>query len=109
MRQGKCKFDKDYVKITFKNESYFDVVAARESSRGKRRHGGLIEECVGVDGKILNEVIVPLMNISRKCMNGEVNPEETLNKSQIYVSFFWSEVYKNMCLKVVCGERMSFT
>ena len=89
MRQGKCKFDKDYVKITFKNESYFDVVAARESSRGKRRHGGLIEECVGVDGKILNEVIVPLMNISRKCMNGEVNPEETLNKSQIYVSFFF--------------------
>jgi hypothetical protein len=37
----------------FKNGSYFDNIAARESSRGKRRHGGLVEECVGVDGTIL--------------------------------------------------------
>ena len=44
---------KDYAKYVFKNGSYFDNIAARESSRGKRRHGGLIEECVGVDGKIL--------------------------------------------------------
>jgi hypothetical protein len=41
---------KDYCKYVFKNGSYFDNIAARESSRGKRRHGGLIEECVGVDG-----------------------------------------------------------
>ena len=50
---------KDYCKYVFKNGSYFDNIAARESSRGKRRHGGLIEECVGVDGKILSEVIIP--------------------------------------------------
>ena len=43
----------------FKNGSYFDNIAARESSRGKRRHGGLVEECVGVDGQILSEVIIP--------------------------------------------------
>ena len=50
---------KDYCKYVFKNGSYFDNIAARESSRGKRRHGGLIEECVGVDGQILSEVIIP--------------------------------------------------
>lgn len=77
---------KDYAKYVFKNGSYFDNIAARESSRGKRRHGGLIEECVGVDGKILSEVIIPTMNVSRLCMDGTTQPDETLNKSQIYVT-----------------------
>ena len=77
---------KDYAKYVFKNGSYFDNSAARESSRGKRRHGGLIEECVGVDGTILSEVIIPTMNISRMCMDGSTHPEEQLNKSQIYIT-----------------------
>ena len=77
---------KDYAKYVFKNGSYFDNIAARESSRGKRRHGGLIEECVGVDGTILSEVIIPRMNISRMCMDGSTDPEEQLNKSQIYIT-----------------------
>ena len=62
-RRGKTQEGKDYCKYIFKNGSYFDNVAARESSRGKRRHGGLIEECVGVDGAILNEVLIPLTNM----------------------------------------------
>lgn len=85
-RRGKTQEGKDYCKYIFKNGSYFDNVAARESSRGKRRQGGLIEECVGVDGTILNEVLIPLMNIDRECMDGTVQPTETLNKSQIYVT-----------------------
>ena len=47
---------------------------------------GLVEECVGDDGKILSEIILPIMNVSRRCMDGSVHPEETLNKSQIYVT-----------------------
>ena len=70
----------------FKNGSYFDNIAATEKSRGKRRHGGLVEECVGVDGKILSEVIIPTMNVSRLCMDGTMQPEEILNKSQIFVT-----------------------
>lgn len=35
---------KDYTKILFKNGSYIDNVAARETSRGKRRTDGTIEE-----------------------------------------------------------------
>ena len=72
---------KDYCIYVFKNGSYFDNIAARETSRGKRRHGGLIEEAVGVDGQILSEVIIPTMNVSRLCMDGTMHPEETLNKS----------------------------
>lgn len=77
---------KDYCKYAFKNLSYFDNIAARESSRGKRRHGGLIEECVGVDGEILQTVIVPTMNVSRRCMDGTTQPDEVLNKSQLYIT-----------------------
>lgn len=84
--RGKTQEGKDYCKYVFKNGSYFDNIAARESSRGKRRHGGLVEECVGVDGTILSEVIIPTMNVSRRCLDGSVHPEETLNKSQIYVT-----------------------
>ena len=91
-RPGKTKEGKDYVCYVFKNKSYFDNIAARESSRGKRRHGGLIEECVGVDGDILSQVIIPTMNVSRLCLDGTKHDEETLNKSQIYVT---TAGYKN--------------
>ena len=86
LRPGKTRQSKDYCIFMFKNGSYFDNIAARESSRGKRRHGGLVEECVGVDGAILSEVIIPTMNVSRLCMDGTMQPEETLNKSQIFVT-----------------------
>ena len=86
MRPGKTRQSKDYCIFMFKNGSYFDNIAARESSRGRRRHGGLVEECVGVDGTILSEVIIPTMNVSRLCMDGTMQPEETLNKSQIFVT-----------------------
>ena len=86
LRPGKTRQSKDYCIFMFKNGSYFDNIAARESSRGKRRHGGLVEECVGVDGTILSEVIIPTMNVSRLCMDGTMQPDETLNKSQIFVT-----------------------
>lgn len=86
------QFQKDYVKVLWKSKSYFDNIVARESSRGKRRHGGLVEECVGVDGKILNEVIIPTMNIDRQCADGTFQEDETLNKSQIFVT---TAGYKN--------------
>lgn len=43
-KPGKTIFSKDYVKVEFKNGSRLDVVAARNSARGGRRHGGLMEE-----------------------------------------------------------------
>ena len=49
----------DYVKLTFRNGSVFDVVAALDSQRGGRRHFGLIDEVRDHDGDILNEVVIP--------------------------------------------------
>lgn len=84
---------KDYAKYVFKNGSYFDNIAARESSRGKRRHAGVMEECVGIDGEILSAVIIPTMNVSRQCADGTKQDEkEQLNKSQLYIT---TAGYKN--------------
>lgn len=91
-RPGKTREGKDYVRYVFKNGSYFDNVAASERSRGLRRHGGVVEECVGVDGQILSEVILPMMNVSRRCADGTTQKDETLNKSQIYIT---TSGYKN--------------
>lgn len=96
LRPGKTRQSKDYCIYMFKNGSYMDNIAARESSRGKRRHGGLVEECVGVDGKILSEVIIPTMNVSRLCMDGTMQPSETLNKSQIFVNFLDNSLQRYM-------------
>ena len=85
-RRGKTQEGKDYCKYIFKNGSELDNLAARESTRGKRRHGGLVEECVGVDDKILREVIIPTMAISRRCMDGTTQQTETANKSQVFIT-----------------------
>jgi hypothetical protein len=79
-------FQKDYVELKFFNGSRLDVVAVRESTRGGRRNGGLVEEVILVDGDKLNSVIIPLMNVDRRAKNGKVDPNEVTNKSQIYVT-----------------------
>jgi len=78
-------FQKDYVKLVFQNGSKLDIVAVQNSTRGGRRHGGLIEETILVDGQKLSEVIIPLMNVDRRARNGEVDPNEP-HKSQVYVN-----------------------
>ncbi len=85
-RRGKTMEGKDYVRYMFKNGSVLDNIAARETSRGQRRHGGLMEECISIDGIILNEVIIPTMNVSRRGAWGDKDDNEVLNKSQIYVT-----------------------
>lgn len=57
--RGKTKIGKDSCRYVFKSGSIIENIAARESSRGRRFHAGLVEECVGVDQKILQEVIIP--------------------------------------------------
>ena len=85
-RPGKTRVGKDYVIYRFKNGSWFDNVPASERSRGKRRQGGSMEECVGIDGNVLSQVIIPMMNVSRKAADGTKHDEEPLNKSQTYIT-----------------------
>jgi len=84
--RGVSKKSKDNVNYVFKNGSSIDILAARQSSRGQRRTGGLMEECVLIDGDILNEVIIPTTNVDRLLPDGTRHKEEVVNKSQIYIT-----------------------
>ena len=84
--RGVSTKSKDNVKYVFKNGSSIDILAARQSSRGQRRTGGVMEQCVLIDGDILNEVIIPTTNVDRRLSDGSRHKEETVNKSQIYIT-----------------------
>ena len=84
--RGATRVGKDSCKYIFKSGSTIENLAARESSRGRRFHAGLMEECVGLDQKVLQEVVIPTMNVSRRCMDGTTQEDEVLNQSQIYIT-----------------------
>ena len=84
--RGQTKASKNMVEYKFKNGSKLDIIAAQQSSRGKRATGGLMEECILIDQTLLNEVIIPTMNVDRRLPDGSRHEEETINKSQIYVT-----------------------
>ena len=84
--RGASKKSKDNVHYIFKNDSEIDILAARESSRGQRRTGILIEESILVDGDALNEIIIPTTNIDRNLADGSTDPDEVVNQSQIYIT-----------------------
>ena len=86
MTRGKTKTSKDNIELIFKNGSKLDIMAARQSSRGKRASGGLMEECILIDQTLLNEVIIPTLNVNRRLSDGSRIASETANKSQIYVT-----------------------
>ena len=86
LSRGKTKTSKDNIELLFKNGSKLDIMAARQSSRGKRATGGLMEECILIDQTLLNEIIIPTMNVDRRLSNGDRVESETVNKSQIYVT-----------------------
>ena len=90
--RGKSKKSKDDVQYLFKNGSKINILAAKESSRGQRRTGGLMEECVLIDQTALNEIIIPTTNVNRLLPDGTRHKEEVVNKSQIYIT---TAGYKN--------------
>ena len=97
---------KDSVVYTFKNGSTLENVAASEKTRGRRFQSGLMEECVGIDQQLLNEVIIPTMNVNRM-VNGVADEKEKLNKSQCYITtagykntFSYDKLIQLLCMMV---------
>ena len=84
--RGKTTKGRDNVRYVWKNGSTLDILVASEKSRGQRRTGGLMEECVLIDGQILNEVIIPTTNVDRTLSDGSRHKQELINKSQIYIT-----------------------
>lgn len=69
-------YGKDYVTLKFRNKSVFDVVGALDTQRGGRRHGGLIDEIRDHNADDLNEIVLPLLNVSRRLPDNTVNVKE---------------------------------
>lgn len=84
--RGVSKKSRDDVNYVFKNGSRINILAAKESSRGQRRTGGLMEECVLIDQTALNEIVIPTTNVNRLLPDGTRHSEEVVNKSQIYIT-----------------------
>ena len=84
--RGKTTKGRDNVRYVWKNGSTLDILAAKESSRGQRRTGGLMEQCVLIDGKMLNQVIIPTTNVDRTLPDGTRHKDQLVNKSQIYIT-----------------------
>ena len=82
---GGVNFSSDLVKLTFKNGSVFDIVAAQDAQRGGRRSGGIIDEVRDHDGDMLNAIVVPLMNVNRRTAGGLINDKEP-HQSQTYIT-----------------------
>ena len=111
--RGASKKSKDDVKYIFKNGSSIDILPAKQSSRGQRRTGGLMEECVLIDGDILNEVIIPTTNVDRLLPDGTRHKEEVINKSQIYIttagwknSFAYDKLIELLIQSVIEPDRV---
>lgn len=84
--RGVSTKSKDDVTYVFKNHSKINILPAKQSSRGQRRTGGLMEQCVLIDQKALNEIVIPTTNVDRRLPDGSRHPEETVNQSQIYIT-----------------------
>ena len=78
-------FGKDYVTLKFRNGSQFDVVGALDSQRGGRRHGGLIDETRDHEEAPVNEIVLPLLNVSRRLPDNTVNEKEP-NQQRIFMT-----------------------
>ena len=106
--RGKSKSSKEEFTFLFKNGSVLDVMASTQRSRGRRATGGLIEECILVDGQILNEVIIPTMNVDRRLPDGSRHEEEIINKSQIYVTTAgWKNTFAYEKLMMILLEQIT--
>lgn len=89
---------------------YAELAGNRKKQRIKSLYDnnlGLVEECVGVDGDMLQQVIIPTMNVSRVCADGTIHEEEVLNKNQTYVSNSGTIEKSIVINSSNCGEASS--
>lgn len=83
---SKANFGKDYTDVYFKNGSRLSIVGALHSYRGIRTHATLIDEARDQDGDLINEIVLPQMNVSRRTASGQFNPKEVVNTQIIYAT-----------------------
>lgn len=78
------KSSNSYYELNFKNESKLTVIA-KDTSRGLRATGAVLEEAATIDEYDYNEVLLPQLNVPRREVDGSLNPEEPVS-SQTFIT-----------------------
>lgn len=78
------KSSSNYYELWLKNGSMISVVA-KDTSRGLRATGAILEECAKIEEEPFNEVLWPQMNIKRREVDGTLNPDEP-SAAQIFIT-----------------------
>lgn len=68
----------DYYELLFKNGSKISVIS-KDTARGIRANAAIVEESATMEEEPYNEIILPIMNIPRKEVDGSLNPDEPLS------------------------------
>nr|DAF55156.1 MAG TPA: large terminase [Siphoviridae sp. ctZHD14] len=105
---------KDQVTYAFKNGSQLSNAAMTEGTRGQRFQSILVEESAKVDQEKLTEIIMPTLVISRQ-INGEVDLNEVLNQSAIFVTsagykgtYAYEKLIDTLCHSVAGKDNEAF-
>jgi hypothetical protein len=74
----------------------------------------VLEECASMDGQVLQEILIPVMAISRKALDGTKVADEALNKGQLYIttagqkSSFAYQKLISVLVKMITEPRSAF-
>lgn len=82
---GEGNFGNDYVRLSFLNGSFLDIMSPLNSTRGNRATAGIIDEYRDHLADDVNEIILPLLNIDRPMANQDKNPYEP-QQVQMWIS-----------------------
>ena len=78
------KSSTNYYELYLKNGSMISVVS-KDTSRGLRATGAILEEAALIEEIPFNEVLWPQMNIARREVDGTLNPDEPA-ASQVFIT-----------------------
>ena len=81
----KYNMSSNEIRLVFKNGSTFQVMGALSATRGMRMNAGIIDEVRDHDGDVLNEIVLPTMNVDRRTALGDLDETEP-NQSTIYIT-----------------------
>lgn len=103
-------FQKDYVRLEFKNGSTLDTLTVGESSRGLRANGISLEEIVDprMDRDTINEVILPILAQPRRTKHGVDENEVSLTQAYVttasHKQSYAYEKFKEIHDEMVAGK-----
>ena len=102
---------KDSVVYSFRNGSKLENIVAGEKTRGRRFHAGNMEEAATLDQDMLQQVVIPTLNVPRT-VNGRVDPNEVVNQSQCYITsagykntFAYDKLIETLCQSVAVPKK----